>query len=91
MTAGRATVLIDEARCKGCGLCVVVCPPRVLQMSNRRNAQGYHVVELTPGCTGCENCQRMCPDFVFEVYRASKAPVGRSKAEAGEAGEEGGG
>ncbi len=65
-----ATVTINEERCKGCNLCVGVCPPKVLQLADDRyNDRGYRPIELTPGCTGCEMCYRICPDFVFEVYR----------------------
>lgn len=65
-----ATVTINEERCKGCNLCVDVCPPKVLQLAgDRYNDRGYRPIELTPGCTGCEMCYRICPDFVFEVYR----------------------
>jgi 2-oxoglutarate ferredoxin oxidoreductase subunit delta len=69
-TATLATVKINEELCKGCSLCVVVCPPKVLHLAkDRYNEIGYHPIELDPGCTGCEMCYRVCPDFVFEVYR----------------------
>lgn len=77
MSEIKATVLIDAQRCKGCGMCVVVCPPNVLSMTEARNDIGYHFVDLSPGCTGCENCYRICPDYVFEVYRATKSMEGR--------------
>ncbi|HJN93634.1 MAG TPA: 4Fe-4S dicluster domain-containing protein [Dehalococcoidia bacterium] len=65
-----ATVTINEERCKGCALCVGVCPPSVLRLADDRfNQRGYRPIELAPGCTGCEMCYRICPDFVFEVYR----------------------
>jgi 2-oxoglutarate ferredoxin oxidoreductase subunit delta len=66
----KATVTIDEERCKGCSLCIAFCPPNVLQLAtNRYNEAGYPPIELKEGCTGCEMCYRVCPDFVFEVYR----------------------
>jgi len=36
-----ATVTIDIEGCKGCVLCVDVCPPRVLEMSEDVNAKGF--------------------------------------------------
>lgn len=70
MAATTAMVTIDEERCKGCGLCVVVCSPKVLSLSKARyNSRGYSPIEVKEGCTGCELCYRMCPDLVFEVYR----------------------
>jgi 2-oxoglutarate ferredoxin oxidoreductase subunit delta len=66
-----ATVTIDVERCKGCELCVPVCPPRVLVMSETPNAMGYRFPLLLEGCTGCELCYRVCPDFCFEVYRGA--------------------
>ena len=29
----RGTIVLDADRCKGCELCIPVCPPRVLDMS----------------------------------------------------------
>ncbi|MBT8340278.1 MAG: ferredoxin family protein, partial [Desulfatitalea sp.] len=32
---------IDTDRCKGCGLCVMVCPKKVLAISDQLNPRGY--------------------------------------------------
>lgn len=66
------TVLIDVERCKGCELCIPVCPPRVLEMSVAVNAIGFRYPLLRDGCTGCELCAEICPDWCFEVYRGVK-------------------
>jgi 2-oxoglutarate ferredoxin oxidoreductase subunit delta len=58
-------------RCKGCGLCVDVCPKRVLALDESIvNELGYHPVRLTDAkaCTSCALCARICPDVVFAVY-----------------------
>ena len=40
-------------------------------MSKTRNQSlGYLIPELlTEGCTGCNACLMVCPDFCFEVYK----------------------
>jgi 2-oxoglutarate ferredoxin oxidoreductase subunit delta len=75
--AVRATVAIDRETCKGCALCVPVCPPRVLSMSATVNCKGYRYPLLSEGCTGCELCAKVCPDFCFEVFRAPAGDAGR--------------
>jgi len=68
----RGMVIIDEDRCKGCGLCVTVCPAHILQLAEGRfNAKGYRPIEVTDPqvCTGCAMCATICPDVVFTVYR----------------------
>ena len=65
----RGTVTIAVDRCKGCELCIPACPPRVLTMTDARNAAGYRYPQLHPGCTGCGACAYVCPDFVFDVFR----------------------
>jgi len=65
----RGTVVIDVERCKGCELCIPACRPGVLRMSDEVNEIGYRFPELMPGCTGCQACHAVCPDFVFEVYK----------------------
>ena len=37
----RGQLRIDEEECKGCGLCIEACPPKVISMSERINHYGY--------------------------------------------------
>jgi 2-oxoglutarate ferredoxin oxidoreductase subunit delta len=69
MIVVRGTVHIDVERCKGCELCIPACKPAVLTMSTTTNATGFAFPELHPGCTGCNACHEVCPDFVFEVFK----------------------
>ena len=65
----RGDVTIAIERCKGCELCLPACKPGVLAMSRTTNAMGFPYPELSPGCTGCNACHEVCPDFVFEVFK----------------------
>ena len=87
----RGMVIVDEDRCKGCGLCVTVCPVQILQPAvGRFNAKGYRPVEVTAPekCTGCAMCATICPDVVFTVYRrrqkAERASATSQEARNGE-------
>lgn len=73
------TVVILQDRCKGCQLCVEVCPQHVLALNSEViNTKGYHPAELIDpdgACTGCALCAVMCPDVCITIYRApSRAP-----------------
>jgi 2-oxoglutarate ferredoxin oxidoreductase subunit delta len=75
MTQGM--VLIDEDRCKGCGLCVALCPAHTLRLAEGRfNLKGHRPVEVVDAeaCTGCAVCAVICPDVVFTVYRRKRKP-----------------
>lgn len=64
-------VVIDQERCKGCGLCTQVCPKKILVLSNMININGYHPVQCTDEelCMGCANCATVCPVTAFEIYK----------------------
>jgi len=67
----RGLLRIDDEECKGCGLCIEACPPKVISMSERLNRYGYHTaVYAGAGCTGCGICFMVCPEpGAITVYR----------------------
>ena len=71
----KGMVIVDGDRCKGCGLCIHVCPVNILALSpDAFNAKGYHPVVVTDRdeCIGCAACAIICPDVVFTVYRRKR-------------------
>ena len=59
----RGSVNLNSEECKGCGLCVEACPPKVLRLSAGLNRYGYHPAEYPgSGCTGCGICYFACPE-----------------------------
>ena len=66
-------IKIEFERCKGCGLCVAVCPKKCIVISKRSNNSGYFPAQtLNLACTGCAACALVCPDLAIEVTRESK-------------------
>jgi 2-oxoglutarate ferredoxin oxidoreductase subunit delta len=75
-------IIIDTERCKGCGLCVTVCPKGCIIISRRSNKSGYFPAESVGSaeadCTGCAMCAIICPDAVIEVFCESKTVPAKS-------------
>lgn len=59
----RGRVEINQDECKGCGLCVAACTPKVLRAASWLNRYGYHPAEyMGAGCNGCGLCYYSCPE-----------------------------
>src|SRR5690242_3439036 len=59
----RGKIHVDINECKGCGLCIEACPPKVIAMSERMNHYGYRTAMYAgSGCTGCGICFLACPE-----------------------------
>jgi NAD-dependent dihydropyrimidine dehydrogenase PreA subunit len=59
----RGLLKIDDEECKGCGLCIEACPPKVIVLGDRLNHYGYRTAAYTgTGCTGCGICFMACPE-----------------------------
>ena len=55
--------LINREWCKGCGICVAVCPQRVLELDSKEKAVAVRLED----CIACRLCEQICPDLVIEV------------------------
>ena len=75
-----ANIKIDKQRCKGCCLCVAVCPRANIRMSELFNEAGRHYAEIIDeaDCTGCALCCQMCPDLAIQI-NPSPAQTGSIK------------
>jgi 2-oxoglutarate ferredoxin oxidoreductase subunit delta len=63
-------IIINTERCKGCGLCISVCPKGCIVISRQSNKSGYFPAETAnTDCTGCAACAIICPDVVIKVFR----------------------
>jgi 2-oxoglutarate ferredoxin oxidoreductase subunit delta len=70
MTRKRYRLAIDTERCKGCELCVAVCPKKVLVLGADMNSRGQHFANAAcpADCIGCLQCADICPDAAIEVF-----------------------
>ncbi len=62
-------IAIEIGYCKGCGICIHVCPKKVLEASKEVNSRGYYVPAIVDpeACTNCRQCELFCPDFAIFV------------------------
>ena len=72
MTQGRPQ--IDAKLCKGCELCVNICPQKVLSMSEHINEMGvpYACYDDSGLCTACTFCALICPEYAIQIFKKQK-------------------
>lgn len=70
-TKEKAEIIIDEAKCNGCGLCESVCKDYDLVMR-----EGKVTLSDTPafGCIGCGHCMAICPTGAIEIHGRTLSP-----------------
>ena len=68
-------VQVRDNECKGCAVCVSVCPRNCLIMSGELNAKGYDYVRFVnaEACTACGLCFLNCPEpGALTVFRGKE-------------------
>jgi NAD-dependent dihydropyrimidine dehydrogenase PreA subunit len=62
-TAADPFLEINSELCKGCQLCLAVCPKSCIAVSEKLNSASYHPAYYTGSeCTGCGLCFYACPE-----------------------------
>ena len=65
---------ISDSMCKGCTICVVICPKDVLvmvELIHRWEGASVRVKDID-ACSACAICEHECPDFAILLYAAPK-------------------
>lgn len=70
----RGKIVIDEKLCKGCKLCIEVCPKKLIEVSSKLNINSYYPAKFKEDgeCNACTLCAIVCPEVAIEVYRERK-------------------
>jgi len=71
MSKSKGRIVIDEERCKGCGLCIWACPKGLIRLADQEKLKGirFACFDDAQACTGCTFCAIICPDVAIEVYK----------------------
>ncbi|MBW2116763.1 MAG: CoB--CoM heterodisulfide reductase iron-sulfur subunit A family protein [Deltaproteobacteria bacterium] len=59
------SVLADEDACRGCGLCVALCPYGALEIQNTEKGRKVHVIDVA--CKGCGVCAATCYQHALSI------------------------
>ncbi|MBN2229577.1 MAG: 4Fe-4S dicluster domain-containing protein [Candidatus Thorarchaeota archaeon] len=69
MTKTAKQIHIDARLCKGCHICITVCPHGVLRKAEVVDNRGFFLPEVADieACRVCRLCELECPDFAICV------------------------
>jgi len=59
------SVLANEEACRGCGLCVALCPYSALEIQNTEKGRKVHVIDVA--CKGCGVCAATCYQHALSI------------------------
>lgn len=68
----KVTMNVNAENCKGCGLCVSVCPLKIMEIDrSATNKKGYHPARniAVDKCIACGNCAVTCPDAAISIEK----------------------
>ncbi|HIS34121.1 MAG TPA: ferredoxin family protein [Candidatus Avirikenella pullistercoris] len=75
MAKVKGRIVVDIERCKGCGVCIEVCPVKVISLNKQVNGKGYNYCYMSEpdNCIGCASCAMVCPDSCITVFRTQNS------------------
>ena len=71
MAKMKGAIVVDTERCKGCQLCIIACPQKVIALANKVNLHGYPYVEAVneEACVGCASCDATAISAILLLRR----------------------
>jgi len=67
--AERTAVIVPKY-CKGCGICIIKCPPKCLKFGKTLGVYGTPTPDIDiEACITCGNCFNFCPDSAIRVEK----------------------
>jgi len=73
------SVLANEDACRGCGLCVALCPYGALEIQRTDKGRKVHVIDVA--CKGCGVCAATCYQHALSINSFTDQQI-RSQLEA---------
>lgn len=66
-----ARMTVNPKYCKGCGLCIDICPKKIIRFSVNINEKGYNYAECfdQEACIACKMCYTICPDVAITIEK----------------------
>lgn len=55
---------IDQEKCKGCGICIDICPADIIRFNENKKA----FIAYTDDCMTCYLCERHCAHEAIFVH-----------------------
>ena len=68
-------IIINRDWCKGCAICVKLCPKQVLELDNKEKA----IVVRPEDCIVCRLCELRCPDLAITVRTNQEGTNGEER------------
>ena len=68
-----AHIQINQKWCKGCYICLEICPKQVFEKSKEVSQKGFNPVAILHAekCTHCLQCEMLCPDLAIHVEKGN--------------------
>ncbi|WP_419174957.1 MULTISPECIES: 4Fe-4S dicluster domain-containing protein [Desulfosediminicola] len=66
-------IIINRDWCKGCSICIALCPKNVLELDKKEKA----TVARPEDCIVCKLCELRCPDLAITVLTSQEGENGK--------------
>jgi 2-oxoglutarate ferredoxin oxidoreductase subunit delta len=68
-TKKSVSIRLNQEWCKGCYICLEICPKKVFEKSFEVSDKGFNpvIVAHPEECSRCLQCEMMCPDLAIDV------------------------